>query len=174
MTRIAPVYLAFNPKTLWFDARDLELGPKDFVVVLTARGLELGHMAGAVFEATEADLEKLKSPLKPVKRIATEEDLAQGEEMERLSKDALVIFKEMVAESDVEMRPISVEYLLEGDKAVFYFEAEDRVDFRDLVRNHCPRWNKTSSMALIPSPVCCRGVPVKPSTTFPPTVPLPS
>lgn len=149
MTRIAPVNLAFNPKTLWFDARDLELDPKDFVVVLTARGLELGHMAGPVFEATEDDLEKLKSALKPVKRVATEEDIAQGEEMERLSKDALVVFKEMVAESDVEMRPISVEYLLEGDKAVFYFEAEDRVDFRDLVRSLAARFHVRVDMRQI-------------------------
>ena len=135
MTRIAPVNLAYNPKTLWFDARDLEPGRHDFVVVLTARGLELGHMAGAVFEATEEDVAKLKSPLKPVKRIATEDDIAQGEEMERLGKEALPIFREMAAETNEDMRPISVEYLLEGDKAVFYFEAEDRVDFRDLVRN---------------------------------------
>ena len=134
MTRIAPVNLPYNPKTLWFDARDLELSEGDQVVVLTARGVEFGRLSGSVFEASPEQLQALKSPLKPVKRKATEEDVAQAEEMERLSRQALPLFKEMAAESETPMRPVSVEYLFDGDKAVFYFEAEDRVDFRDLVR----------------------------------------
>ena len=55
-------------------------------------------------------------------------------EIARLGEEALPLFRQLVVESGVEMRPISVEYLLDGDKAVFYFEADDRVDFRDLVR----------------------------------------
>lgn len=134
MTRIAPVRLLYNPKTLWFDARDLELSCGQPVVVLTARGTELGYVAEDVFEATDDQVKKLKSALKPVKRLATGEDVERAEEMKQRSVDALPVFKEMAAEANADMRPVSVEFLLDGDKAVFYFEAEERVDFRDLVR----------------------------------------
>lgn len=128
MVRVAPIRLAFNPRTLWFDPRDLDIHNGDDVVVLTARGVELGRAAGDVFEIDEDQVKKLKSPLKPVKRIATPEDVERAAEMERLGREALPIFKEMAAEANKDMHPVSVEYLLEGDKAVFYFEAEERVD----------------------------------------------
>lgn len=134
MVRIAPVNLYYNPKTLWFDPRDLDIRKGDAVVVLTARGLEFGRAAGDVFEADESQVKKLKTALKPVKRLATEEDVEDAAEMERRSAEALPIFKEMAAETSEDMHPVSVEYLLSGDKAVFYFEAEERVDFRELVR----------------------------------------
>lgn len=134
MVRIAPIRLAYNPKTLWFDPGDLELGKEDPVVVSTARGLEFGRMADDVFEADEAQVKKLKTALKPVKRLASEEDVARAEEMCRRSEEALPVFKQMAAETSEDMHPVSVEFLLDGDKAVFYFEAEERVDFRELVR----------------------------------------
>lgn len=134
MVRIAPVRLSFNPKTLWFDANGLDLHVGDPVVVLTARGDEFGHVSDRLFDMAEEDAKKLNSPLKPVRRAATEEDIEQDEEMARLSAEALPAFKRMASESVPEMSPIAVEYLFEGDKAVFYFDAEERVDFRDLVR----------------------------------------
>lgn len=149
MTRIAPVRLNLNPKTLWFDARDLELPVGAPVVVLTARGVELGEMAEPVFEATEEQVNNLKTPLKPVKRLATPEDVEKGAEMRRLSDEALPIFKEMAAEASEDMRPVSVEYLLDGDKAVFYFEADDRVDFRELVRKLAARFHVRIDMRQI-------------------------
>lgn len=134
MVRIAPIRLAYNPKTLWFDPGDLDLKKDDAVVVTTARGMEFGRMADNVFEADEAQVKKLKSALKPVKRLASEEDAERAEEMCRRSEEALPVFKQMAAEASEDMHPVSVEFLLDGDKAVFYFEAEERVDFRDLVR----------------------------------------
>ena len=134
MVRIAPIKVAYNPKTLWFDPGDLELKKEDPVVVSTARGLEFGRMADDVFEADEAQVKKLKTALKPVKRLASEEDVARSEEMCRRSEEALPVFKQMAAEASEDMHPVSVEFLLDGDKAVFYFEAEERVDFRELVR----------------------------------------
>lgn len=135
MVRIAPVTLAFNPKVLWFEAGDLALDPQDKVVVSTVRGTELGTMAGEVFEAGEEETKNLSSALKPVKRRATEYDIEQARKMEQKSKDALPLFKRLAEESGLDMNPVSVEYLLDGDKAVFYFESEERVDFRELVRN---------------------------------------
>ena len=90
MVRIAPIRLAYNPKTLWFDPGDLELGKEDPVVVSTARGLEFGRMADDVFEADEAQVKKLKTALKPVKRLASEEDVARAEEMCRRCVDTMM------------------------------------------------------------------------------------
>ena len=149
MVRVAPIRLAFNPRTLWFDPRDLDIHNGDDVVVLTARGVEFGHAAGDVFEIDEDQVKKLKSPLKPVKRIATPEDVERAGEMERLGREALPIFKEMAAEANEDMHPVSVEYLLEGDKAVFYFEAEERVDFRELVRKLASRFHVRVDMRQI-------------------------
>ncbi len=134
MVRIAPIRLSFNPKTLWFDAGDLQLSVGDAVVVTTVRGSEFGHVSDALFDMDIEDTKKLKSPLKPVKRLASEEDIERAKEMEALALEALPIFKTMAAESVPEMNPIAVEYLFDVDTAVFYFESEDRVDFRDLVR----------------------------------------
>ena len=134
MTRIAPVNLPYNPKTLWFDARDMELSVGQDVVVQTARGTEFGTVAEEVFEATPEQMKKLKTALKPVTRVATDEDRARAAELEQKAADALPLFKELAAETSEEMRPVSVEYLFDGDKAVFYFESENRVDFRELVR----------------------------------------
>lgn len=134
MVRIAPVRLTFNPKTLWFDAGELELHTGDAVVVTTVRGSEFGHVSDALFDMDYEDTKKLKSPLKPVERIATDEDEEHAGELAELSREALPIFKRMASESVPDMNPVAVEYLFDGDKAVFYFEAEERVDFRDLVR----------------------------------------
>lgn len=134
MVRIAPINLYFNPKTLWFDAGDFDVRSGDGVIVSTARGTEFGRAAHDVFEADEAQVKKLKTPLKPVVRIATEEDESRAADLEAKSREALPIFKEMAAEASSDMHPVSVEYLFEGDKAIFYFEAEERVDFRELVR----------------------------------------
>ena len=135
MVRVAPIKLFYNPRTLWFDPGDLDIRKGNAVVVTTARGTEFGEATGDVFEAGEkADVKKLKTALKPVRRLATDEDVEAAYEMERRSAEALPVFKEMAAEANADMHPVSVEYLLDGDKAVFYFEAEERVDFRDLVR----------------------------------------
>lgn len=134
MVRIAPINLYYNPKTLWFDAGDLDVRAGDGVIVTTARGTEFGRAAHDVFEADEAQVKKLKSPIKPVKRIATDEDEARAADLEAKAREALPVFKEMASEASGDMHPVSVEYLFEGDKAIFYFEAEERVDFRELVR----------------------------------------
>ena len=134
MVRIAPVRLAFNPKTLWFDAGEFDFPVDTPVIVETARGTEFGRTAQTFFEATDEQVAELRSALKPVLRAATPEDEERAAELVQLGRDALPLFKQIAAETIPEMNPISVEYLFEADKAVFYFEAEDRVDFRELVR----------------------------------------
>ncbi len=134
MARVAPVNLPYNVKTLWFDPGDIDVHAADYVVVETARGTDIGMAASDIIEVSEEALEELKSPLRPVLRLATDEDLARSDEMEQKSREAMPIFKKLAKETNEDMHPVSVEYLLDGDKAIFYFEAEERVDFRDLVR----------------------------------------
>lgn len=134
MALVAPVNLPYNIKTLWFDPAGLELHADDSVVVETARGLELGVLASEPFEVAYEDIKKLKSPLKPVKRMATDEDLQRADEMEQKAREAMPVFKSMAREYNEDMHPVSVEFMLDGDKAVFYFESEERIDFRELVR----------------------------------------
>lgn len=134
MHKVAPVNLPYNIKTLWFDPGEIDAHARDKVVVQTTRGLELGVMANDIIEVADEEIEKLKSPLMPVERIATEEDVRKSEEMERLAAEAMPVFRRLARETNEEMHPVSVEYMLDGDKAIFYFEAEDRIDFRDLVR----------------------------------------
>ena len=134
MVRIAPVRLSFNPKTLWFDAAGHDVRSGDAVVVSTVRGHEFGHVSQAPFEMEYEQTKQLKSPLKPVVRLATEDDVAHAEELAELSMQALPIFKQMANTYAPDMHPIAVEYLFGGEKAVFYFDSEERVDFRDLVR----------------------------------------
>ena len=132
MVRIAPITMQYNPKVLWFDPNGIEIHEGDRVIVSTERGTEFG-IASDIREVSEEAVSNLPE-LKPVLRIATEEDIAHNEEMRALGEQALPIFKQMALETNPDMHPVMVEYLFDGDKAVFYFESEDRIDFRDLVR----------------------------------------
>ncbi len=149
MVRIAPVDLPFNPKTLWFDAGEVEISAGDDVVVETARGLEFGHVCDEVFEATPEQTKKLKSQLKPVVRVADDEDREKRAALEEKAAEAMPVFKELAAKTSEEMRPVSVEYLFDGEKAVFYFESENRVDFRELVRSLSSRLHVRVDMRQI-------------------------
>ena len=134
MVRVAPIKLQVGPKVLWFDPTDLDIHAGDDCIVNTSRGLEYGVATSDVLEVSDDLVASLKSPLKTVERLATPEDMEKVKELERKSDEALGAFKEIVLESNKDMHPVLVEYLFEGDKAVFYFEAEERVDFRELVR----------------------------------------
>ena len=151
MTRIAPVRLMYNPKVLWFDAKDFKIPVEAPVVVLTARGTEYGRLADPIFDATDEEVANLKTELKPVLRLGTEADAEAAEEAQALSIAAMPVFRELAAEESAEMRPIAVEYLLTCDKAIFYFEAENRIDFRELVRKLANRLHVRVDMRQIGS-----------------------
>lgn len=134
MYSVAPIKLQVGPKVLWFDPNGLEIHEGDSVIVTTKRGREYGIATSDILEVSDALIEELKSPLQPVERLATPEDEERVAELEAQGSDALAVFKEMVEETEVDMHPVLVEFLFDGDKAVFYFESEERVDFRELVR----------------------------------------
>lgn len=133
MVRVAPVRLAYNPKTLWFDAGSLTIDAGDSVIVKTARGEEFGAVQMPVFEPSEEQLSALKSPLKPVVRVASDEDVLRSAELDDKARKALPEFKRLAAETIEEMKPVAVEFLFDGDRAIFYFESEERLDFRELI-----------------------------------------
>lgn len=133
MVRIAPVELQYNPRTLWFDPGDLDLHDGDPVIVQTEKGPAFGHSKDIV-DVSEDDVKRLRSKLKPVMRKATQKDLDRIADLRKKSAEALPVFKKLAAETNEDMHPVMVEYAFEGDRAVFFFEAEERVDFRDLVR----------------------------------------
>ncbi len=134
MVRVTPIKMQTGTKVLWFDPTDLDIKADQHVIVKTERGTEFGTATADIMEVSDELVSNLKSPLKPVVRLATEEDEQKAAELAERGEEALVVFKEMAADAGDQMRPVAVEFLFDGDKAVFYFEAEERVDFRDLVR----------------------------------------
>jgi cell fate regulator YaaT (PSP1 superfamily) len=146
MPTIVGVKLRFAPKTLWFDPFGTAPSEGDTVIVETERGTEIGLVVEAPREVAVAELH---SALKPVIRVATEQDRARIDEYDELERAAIPIFRELVHAHKLDMKPIDVEYLFGGDKVVFYFVAEERVDFRELVRELASRFKARIDMRQI-------------------------
>ncbi len=119
-------------KIYYFDPGKLELAMEDHVVVETARGTEFGTVVLEPREVTEKEIVK---PLKKVLRKAEEKDYKRLEANKQKEKEALRLCAERVAKHKMDMKMIDVEYTFDGNKIIFYFTAEGRVDFRDLVKD---------------------------------------
>lgn len=132
MVRVVGVRFKRAGKVYYFDPGDLEPVKVGKVIVETARGIELGEVVGPVKEVAE---EELASPLKRVIRLATAADEAQFQENQTREKEAFAIAARKIAEHGLEMDLVDVEYTFDGSKIIFYFTAEGRVDFRELVRD---------------------------------------
>ncbi len=149
MPSVAAVRLAYNPKVLWFDPNGVEFSSGDALIVKTERGLEYGVADEDLKEVSDEAISKLRSSLKPVIRRASQQDSDQWSSLQEQAAEALPIFKEMVEEYQLDMRPVTVEFLFDGDKAIFYFEADERVDFRELVRSLASRFHMRIDMRQI-------------------------
>lgn len=132
MPVVVPVKFAFAAHELWFDPRDLDILAGDHAICTTERGTEIGLVTADPFEVHP---EELAAPLKPVVRIATDADLDRADDLADAGEDAMFDFRRLVEKNGLDMKPVGVEYLFGGEKAVFYFAAEDRVDFRQLVKD---------------------------------------
>ena len=115
-----------------FDPNGLELHNGMSVVTETARGVELGECMSGVMDVPD---ERLVLPLKPILRIATEQDLAMQTRNEQAEKEAFDIAIDRIAEHKLEMKLVDVEYAFDRSKIIFYFTANGRVDFRMLVKS---------------------------------------
>ena len=119
-------------KVYYFDPCEVWPRPGDSVVVETARGVEFGEVVTGAREVAD---EQIVAPLKKVVRIATEEDIRRAEYNEKREEEAFRVCQEKVAKHKLEMKLVSVEYTFDNSKIIFYFTANGRVDFRELVKD---------------------------------------
>ena len=115
-----------------FDPAELDIKKGDHVIVETARGVEYGYVVEDIKEVTEEDV---IMPLKPVMRVATPEDDKKAEENIEKEKKAFKICKEKIVKHCLEMKLIDTEYTFDNNKVLFYFTADGRIDFRELVKD---------------------------------------
>ena len=119
-------------KIYYFDPKNLELKRGDHVIVETARGVEYGTI---VMPPTDVEEDKITQPLKPVMRKATEEDAKTEAKNREKEKDAFKICQEKIRKHELEMKLIDAEYTFDNNKVLFYFTADGRIDFRELVKD---------------------------------------
>lgn len=132
MIEVIGVRFRPNGKIYFFAPNNIELETGDAVIVETARGVEYGKV---VLNKREVEESSITSTLKPVIRKATEEDHAKNQENKEKCKDAFQICLEKIAKHGLEMKLIDVEYTFDNNKVLFYFTADGRIDFRELVKD---------------------------------------
>lgn len=132
MTKV--VGIRFKPvgKIYYFNPEDVELTPGDGVIVETTRGVEYGTV---VLTDKEIDEKEFNMPIKNILRKATDADLATAEDNKKKAKEAFSICLEKIAANNLEMNLVDVEYTFDRSKVLFYFTADGRVDFRQLVKD---------------------------------------
>ena len=132
MATIVGIQFQKNGKIYNFDTNGLELRPDDYVVADTAHGADLGQV---VVGCRQVEYQDAGIQLKKVLRIATEKDLQVSSENRKKEKEAFAICQKKIAEHKLDMKLVSVEYSFDNSKAMFYFTANGRVDFRSLVKD---------------------------------------
>ncbi len=132
MAEIVGVRFKEVGKVYYFDPDGANLKKGDKVIVETARGIECGEVA---MDNRIVDDEEIVHPLKMIIREATEEDLKTVEENKRKEKEAFDICLKKIANHGLEMHLVDVEYTFDNSKILFYFTADGRVDFRELVKD---------------------------------------
>lgn len=119
-------------KVYYFDPDGHTLSKDDKVIVETARGVECGTVATGNHEVPEEEIVK---PLKKLLRVADENDLKKVEENKEKEKSALEICEKKIEKHNLDMKLVDIEYTFDGSKIIFYFTADGRVDFRELVKD---------------------------------------
>ena len=131
MAIIVGIKFRSGNKIYYFDPKDILFNEGDGVIVETARGQEYGVVSITNKEVEEKDI---VSPLKPVIRKATADDLKKVEKNLQDKEHALKVIREKVAEMGITMKLVDAEYTFDRSKLIFYFTADGRVDFRELVK----------------------------------------
>ena len=119
-------------KVYYFDPGELSLHPGEQVIVETVRGLEFGTVAAGNKTVRASEI---VGSLKPVVRIATEADVRKNEQNKQLENGAWAVWTENVKKNGLVMQLVDVEYTFDNSKLIFYFTADGRVDFRELVKD---------------------------------------
>ena len=132
MTRIVGIRFHKAGKIYYFDPLDMELETAMHVIVETARGVEMGTV---LIPPKEVEDDQVVQPLKPVIRVATDEDEKIIEKNKEREKEAFAICKEKIIKHGLEMKLVNAEYTFDNNKLLFYFTADGRIDFRELVKD---------------------------------------
>lgn len=132
MIKVIGVRFRNAGKIYYFDPADLEISTGDHVIVETARGIEYGYV---VLGSREVEDEKVVQPLKSVIRMATRADDEVERRNHEKEKDAFRICKEKIRKHGLQMKLIDAEYTFDNNKVLFYFTADGRIDFRELVKD---------------------------------------
>lgn len=132
MTEIIGVRFKEVSKIYYFDPTNIKFKKGDKVIVETVRGIELGEI---VLDNRSIPEEDIVAPLRQVIRAATEEDLKKFEEIKAKEKSAFGICEKKIREHKLDMKLVDVEYTFDCGKILFYFTADGRVDFRELVKS---------------------------------------
>lgn len=132
MTKIVGIRFRTAGKIYYFDPADFDLDMAMHVIVETARGIEMGTV---LIPPKEVDDDQVVSPLKSVIRVATDEDEKTVERNKEKEKEAFAICKEKIIKHGLEMKLVDAEYTFDGNKLLFYFTADGRIDFRELVKD---------------------------------------
>ncbi|MBR0374231.1 MAG: stage 0 sporulation family protein [Mogibacterium sp.] len=137
MTEIVGVGFSKTAKTYYFDPAGVHYDLGDLVIVETARGMELGHIS---ISNTEVDDSRIVAPLKGIERKATKEDLKRYKENLAKREETMEICQKKIEKHGLEMKLIDAEYTIDGSKVIFYFSADGRIDFRELVKDLAARF----------------------------------
>lgn len=132
MVRVIGVRFRTAGKIYFFDPGSFEINREDHVIVETARGIEYGAVVGDIKEVEE---DKVIQPLKPVLRVATPKDNEQEAANKIKEKEAFKICLQKISKHELEMKLIDAEYTFDNNKVLFYFTADGRIDFRELVKD---------------------------------------
>ncbi|MBO5346677.1 MAG: stage 0 sporulation family protein [Lachnospiraceae bacterium] len=132
MIKVIGVRFRSAGKVYYFDPLAFDIKKGDHVIVETARGIEYGTVVGGIKQVAD---DEVIQPLKPVLRVATERDDTQEADNKRREKEAMRICLEKIKEHNLDMKLIDAEYTFDNNKVLFYFTAEGRIDFRELVKD---------------------------------------
>ena len=132
MVKIVGVRFRNAGKVYYFDPKGYKIKAGDHVLVETARGVEYGTVIGGIREVTD---DRVVQPLKAVIRVATQEDDLRAEKSRAKEKDAMRICNEKIRKHKLDMKLIDAEYTFDNNKVLFYFTADGRIDFRELVKD---------------------------------------
>jgi len=132
MQKVIGIKFKSAGKIYYFDPNDVTIYKGDSAIVETARGTEYGQVVTDIKLVSE---DELVAPLKPVIRKATEEDTKEYLSNKEKAKEALIICEKNIAKHNLAMKLIDAEYTFDKTKIIFYFTADGRVDFRELVKD---------------------------------------
>ena len=132
MVNVIGVRFRTAGKIYFFSPGKLEISQGDYVIVETTRGVEYGRVVSGPKEVKE---EEVVQPLKSVIRIATEQDKKTMERNREKEKEAFQVCQEKIKKHGLEMKLIDAEYTFDNNKVLFYFTADGRIDFRELVKD---------------------------------------